>query len=88
MQPLRDLVLVQRQPKDTVTAGGIQLPDTSIEESLWVQVLQAGPKATKVKPGQLVLLRQWCGFRLEEEKGFMSPLLVPQDLIEAVQEED
>jgi len=88
LQPLRDLVLVQRQAKDKVTAGGIQLPDTAIEESLWVQVLQVGPKATKVKPGQLVLLRQWCGFRLEEEKGFMSPSLVPQDLIEAIKEED
>ena len=85
MKPLNSLVLVQRDEKDKVSAGGILLADTAIEESFWVTVIACGPKADKVKPGDRVILRQWCGFKLEEEKGFMSPLLVPQELIEAVE---
>jgi co-chaperonin GroES (HSP10) len=87
LKPLRDLVLVQREAKATHTPGGLALPDTAVEESLWVIVQAAGPLATKAKVGSKMLLRQWCGMRLEEEKGFMSPLLVPQDLLEAVQED-
>lgn len=86
IQPLHSLVLVQRHKKDTHTAGGLLLPETSIEESLWVDVIACGPKVTKVKPGQVAFARQWVGFKLEEEKGFMSPLLVPEELLEAVQE--
>jgi co-chaperonin GroES (HSP10) len=86
MQPLRDLVLVQRQEKPS-QQGLILLPDTAVEESLWVTALAKGSQAKRVEVGKTYLLRQWCGFRLEEEKGFQSPLLVPQDLLEAVQED-
>ena len=89
LRPLRDLVLVQRDRKRTSTSSGIALPDSLGDEELWVKVVSCGPLALErgIKEGFSYLLRQWCGYRLEEEKGFQSLTLVQAELLEAVQEE-
>jgi co-chaperonin GroES (HSP10) len=87
LKPLRDLVLVQRDLKRTTTASGIALPDTLGDEELWVEILAAGPIALErgIKVGSKMLLRQWCGMRLDEERGFQSQTIVQAELLEAVQ---
>ncbi len=87
LKPLRDLVLVQRDLKRTTTASGIALPDTLGDEELWVTCIQAGPLALErgIKIGERYLLRQWCGLRLDEERGFQSQTIVQAELLEAVQ---
>ncbi len=88
MQPLRDLVLVQRDTKRTTTQSGIALPDSLGDEELWVTAKAVGPLARErgIKEGGVYLLRQWCGYRLEEERGFQSLTLVQAELLEAVKE--
>lgn len=89
LKPLRDLVLVQRDLKRTSTASGIALPDSLGDEELWVTVLAAGPIAKErgIREGGRYLLRQWCGMRLDEERGFQSQTIVQAELLEAVQED-
>lgn len=94
LKPLHNLVLAQREPTET-KMGLIALPDDRIEQSLWVRVLAVGPglilkngerQRMPVKVGGRYLLRQWSGVRLEPEKNFMSPVLVPVDFLEAEDE--
>ena len=94
LKPLHNLVLAQRESNST-SEGIIALPDDRIEQSLWVRVLAAGPgkllknnkrSSMPVKVGGRYLLRQWSGIRLEPEKNFMSPVLVPVDFLEAMDE--
>lgn len=95
LQPLRNLVLVQRHGQPTQSSGGLFLPQDSIEQSLKVTVLAVGPgellpngerKKMNAKVGMVMLCRQWSGLRLEEHKGFLSPCLIPDESLEAIYE--
>lgn len=94
LKPLHSLVLCVRdqQPK---SVGLIQLPEDQIEQSLWVTILAVGPgqvnrNGSRYKlnavVGKKMLLRQWAGLRIEPEKGWESPLLVPDERLEAFYE--
>lgn len=95
LKPLRNLVLVKREKKATMTAGGLYLPETAIEESYWVRILAVGPgeflpdgtrRPMNAKVGSRMLLRQWCGLALDPELGFDSVCFAPDEQLEAIDE--
>jgi co-chaperonin GroES (HSP10) len=65
VRPLRDFVLVRRDPPATKSAGGILLANLAEDVSESPEegvVLAVGPKATEVKVGDRVLIGSFAGF--------------------------
>ncbi len=69
-RPLHDRILVERVAKETVTAGGIILPDSSQEKPTQAKVLSVGNgyikddgsvRSLDVKEGDVVMFAEWAG---------------------------
>lgn len=92
-RPLKNNAVVRRLPKET-SSGILILPDSElrIERNLKCEVLAVGPGHWKVdhwvplsaKPGDIVLVRQWSGKKLEQLDENI--LVVEDDLIEGIYE--
>lgn len=55
IHPLSDIVVIRRSEPDKVSAGGIYLAfDPDYREDIG-EIVASGPKATNVKPGDMVL---------------------------------
>ena len=92
-------MLVKREQRAKFI-GLIALPETSIEASLWVQVLAVGPGEVNSvgirkkmnaagQEGKLMLLRQWStGIQLDPDQGDNSAFFVHDDLLEAIKEDN
>ena len=50
MQPIRNQILVKPFPSDSITEGGLLIPDSAKKPSAKVKVIKAGSKS-KVKEG-------------------------------------
>ena len=69
-RPLHDRVVVKRVDSETMTAGGIIIPDTAAEKPQQGEVIAVGPGARgddnelvalDVKSGDRVLFGKWSG---------------------------
>lgn len=69
--PLHDRVIVKADPAETVTAGGIIIPDTAQEKPQRGTVIAAGPgkkdEPVTVKPGNKVLYGKYAGTEIKIE---------------------
>ncbi len=74
LKPLSDNVLVQRFKKETVTAGGIHVPETSQAKTQTGAVIAVGEgktlndgtvKALKVRAGDVVVFGKFAGTEVE-----------------------
>ena len=68
LKPLGDRVLIKRLEEETVTAGGIYIPDSAKEKPMKGEVIAVGPgkedyKMT-VKKGETVLFAKYAGNEL------------------------
>ena len=65
IKPLSDRVLIEPNPAEEKTAGGLYIPDTAKEKPLAGTVLAAGPGTSEVKmevkPGDKVLYGKYAG---------------------------
>ncbi|MGA2622013.1 MAG: co-chaperone GroES [Thermoguttaceae bacterium] len=70
LQPLGDRVVVEREESETMTAGGIVLPDTAKDKPTRGKVVSVGEgrlnkdgkrTALQVKPGDRVLFTSYAG---------------------------
>ena len=77
--PLRDNILVRRLDAETVSKGGILIPDTAQEKPGQAEVIAVGPgkrddlgvqHPVPVKPGDTILFSKWKGWdvRLGEDQ--------------------
>jgi len=76
IRPLHDRVLVRRVEEETLSAGGIVLPDSAAEKPSQGEVLSVGPgklndkgelQAPSVKAGDKVLFGQYGGSTVKVE---------------------
>lgn len=70
LRPLHDRVLVRRVDQESLTAGGIIIPDTAKEKPQEGEVVAVGPGAAgddneliplEVKAGDRILFGKWSG---------------------------
>lgn len=71
IKPLADRVLIKAAPAETVSAGGIIIPDTAQEKQQKGEVIAVG-NGTKdeemvVKPKDQVLYGKYAGIEIEHE---------------------
>lgn len=73
-RPLHDRVVVRRVEEETMTKGGIIIPDTAKEKPQQGEVIAVGPGARDesgklipldVKPGDRVLFGKWSGTEIK-----------------------
>lgn len=72
--PIADRILVRRIEAETVTKGGILLPDNAQEKPCQGEVLAVGPGhyengvfvATTINPGDTVVFGKWSGTEFED----------------------
>ena len=86
MKPLNDNVLVERIERDSVSKGGIIIPDTAKEKPQQGTVIAAGPgkkdEPMEVKVGDQVIYGKYAGTEVSfEDKKY---LIVKQSDILAV----
>lgn len=71
IQPLADRVLVQAQEAQTMTAGGLYIPDTAKEKPQQGTVVAAGPgkkdEPMEVSVGDVVLYGKYSGTEVSYE---------------------
>ncbi|HMG14029.1 MAG TPA: co-chaperone GroES [Saprospiraceae bacterium] len=71
MKPINDRVLIQPDPAEEITKGGIIIPDTAKEKPQRGQVVAVGPgkddNKMTVKKGDVVLYGKYAGQELKIE---------------------
>ena len=71
VKPLADRVLIEPNPAEEKTAGGLYIPDTAKEKPLAGKVIAVGPGTSdvkmEVKVGDQVLYGKYAGTELEVE---------------------
>lgn len=75
LRPLNDRLIIRREAAETVTAGGLLLPDTAKNKPQRGKVIATGPgkllkdgsrRGLQVKEGDTVLFTSWAGDNFEE----------------------
>ena len=93
LQPLGDRVVVEREESETMTAGGIVLPDTAKDKPQRGKVLAVGEgritkdgkrRELQVKVGDQVLFTSYAGDEFKINNGEKKILLMREDDILAV----
>lgn len=96
IRPLRNLVLVRRRESESVTKGGIIIPDVAKKQALEGEIVAIGPgirtkDGTGLKPmdglkvGDKVLFGKFSGTDVKPGVGAL--LMLPVDAIQGVFEE-
>lgn len=71
IKPLSDRVLIQPNPAEEKTAGGLYIPDTAKEKPLAGKVIAVGPGTSEVKmevkAGDTVLYGKYAGTEVQVE---------------------
>lgn len=67
IKPLHDRVLVKPIESETVSKGGIIIPDAAKEKPLEGTVVAIGSKVDSVKVGDIILYGKFAGNELEHE---------------------
>lgn len=74
IRPIRDQVVVELEPLQEVSAGGIHLPAAYAQgnrpDARWGKVLGAGPKCGLVKSGDRVLVNGWLNDSAKSGHGY------------------
>ena len=93
LKPLNDRIVVKSVTPETVTAGGIILPDSAQEKPQEAEVVAVGPGKTldngkvtplEVKPGDIVIYGKYGG--TEIKVGADEYVILRQDDILAIKE--
>ena len=87
MKPLSDRVLVQLDPKEEVTPGGIVLPDTAQDSAHSGTVLEIGYAVAEIKEGNRVFVGRYAGVSLNHN-GHDCLLLKEEDILAFVDQEE
>ena len=77
LQPLQDYVLVECDPGQEKSAGGILIPENVKAPLITGRVVEAGPGmyqdgvfiSAQVKPGQKILFEQTAGLKVPSSQG-------------------
>jgi chaperonin GroES len=94
IRPLRDLVIVRRDPEDDRTRGGIILPDDSKTEKCFGTVLAAGPGmvlddgtrlAMDIKVGDRVFFSAYAGSRIDPDDVTLIMLIASREVLGVVE---
>jgi chaperonin GroES len=92
-KPLSSRALVRRLEPEQVTPGGIIIPATAQDKSVWAQVIATGRgelqkdgsySKSELKEGDIVLLAKWSGNEIK--LGGEEYLVLPEDQILGVQD--
>jgi chaperonin GroES len=76
IRPILDQVLLKRSKNETLTPGGLVIPESAQEKSVTAEVLAVGEGAfspagvripLSVKPGDVVILSKWGGTEVSVE---------------------
>lgn len=95
IRPLRGLVVIRRRESESVSKGGIIIPDIAKKQALEGEVVAVGPgKRGKngirlpmdVKPGDRVTFGKYSGTEIKPAVGDL--LILPDDAISGVFVED
>lgn len=86
VRPLADNVLLCRVDEETVSSGGIVIPDAAKQKPDQGVVLDIGDEVKNVKTGELVLFEQHSGS--EVKVGDNTLLILKEENIVAVLSED
>ena len=93
VNPLKDGLIIERDPQETTSAGGILLPESAKETPLRGTVIKAGPGKTTaegtvipmaIKQGDRVLFGQYAGTKISLES--QEYLFMKEEDILAVEE--
>lgn len=95
IRPINDKVILKREARETISGGGLIIPEVAQENNDRARVVAVGPGRElptgkriepRVKVGDLVILSKWDGSRIEI--GGVPHLVLREDLIEAVLDAD
>jgi chaperonin GroES len=67
VRPLKDNVIIERQEKEQVSAGGIVLPGGDREVADKAVVVAIGPEVTDIKEGDVVLVNWNKASKIDEK---------------------
>jgi len=91
MHPVEFKVLIRQRKVETVSAGGIALPDSLTEKEQWkeslAQVVEMGSRAffdcpdDKPEVGSWVVYREYAGFKFEGKDGDEYQLINDKDVM-------
>ena len=83
--PLGDRVLVRRVPADTMSEGGIFIPDNAKEKPIFADVVGVGPDVRDVRPGDRVIFAKYTGSEVTVEDAEDHLLMHEDDVIAVVE---
>ena len=98
LHPVNDRILVRRTKSETMTEGGLHIPDDRQIKSCWGEVLAVGPgrylkdSTTRlpvdeaIKPGAVIRFRGFAGEQLDFD-GESDLVMLREDEVEAIQVE-
>jgi chaperonin GroES len=69
VRPLHDLVMVQRETAETMSAGGLHMPDFDNRKPQWAKVIQVGDEVKAVRVGDRVYLEKYTGRNADNIEG-------------------
>jgi chaperonin GroES len=93
IRPIRDFLLVQPEPLEETTKGGLVIPKTAKQKHMFAKVLAVGPgrvtergriEVADVKVGDRVVLSAHNMGQRVDRLGEDGPMLVPEMDIEAI----
>ena len=87
VQPLQDRVLVEPIEGQSVTKGGIIIPDSAKEKPKKGKVIAAGIKCVELKEGDTILYGKFAGNEIEVEKQHLL-VMREADVIAIIPNED
>lgn len=67
MKPINDRVVIKPKEVESVSKGGIIIPDTVKEKPLQGTVVAVGASVTQLKEGQTVLYGKYAGQEMQHE---------------------
>lgn len=72
LRPIADNIIVKRLPEETMTAGGLFIPEAAQEKPLWGEVVALGNAVAPddLKVGDLILFAKYSGseFSVDDDK--------------------
>lgn len=77
LAPLFDKLIIETPAIETITAGGVVIPDVvGREKPMEGKVLAAGPEVKYVKPGDAVMFSKYAGVEIVQDG---IPLLIMRE---------
>lgn len=80
IRPTGNRVLIEMDAPETVTSGGVIVPEVAQVVTRRARVVAVGEKVTSVKPGQRVVIQKARGTDLPEYKPALRRLVLEDDV--------